>query len=64
MIVIELPHLPGFFGFETITMAPLDMKLIEDSLLTDKEKAWIKEYQEQVQQMMAAFRGPEVSSSD
>lgn len=42
--VIELPDRPGFYGFETLTLAPLDSKLIEDSLLTDGERAWIAAY--------------------
>lgn len=44
--VVEIPHLKGFYGFETLTLAPLDSSLIEDKLLTDQEKAWIKSYHE------------------
>lgn len=52
MVVIELPHFPGFYGFETLTLVPLDMKLIEDRLLTEDEKAWVKEYHEQIREML------------
>jgi Xaa-Pro aminopeptidase len=57
MTVVELPHLQGFYGFETLTLAPLDLTLIEDSLLTDEERAWIEGYHEQIQKMMSAFQG-------
>lgn len=34
-----------YFGFETITCAPLDRNLIEEKLLTDAEKLWVNNYQ-------------------
>ncbi|HUX80324.1 MAG TPA: aminopeptidase P family protein [Alphaproteobacteria bacterium] len=46
--VIENPDLKGFYGFETLTLAPLDLKLVDDNLLTDQEKAWINAYHEGV----------------
>lgn len=46
--VIEIASLKGFYGFETLTLVPLEMKLIEDSFLTEKERQWIKAYQERV----------------
>jgi len=46
--VIDLPNLPGIYGFETLTLVPLDHRLIEDSLLTESEKAWIKSYHEKI----------------
>jgi Xaa-Pro aminopeptidase len=48
MTVIELPELPGFYGFETLTLAPLDAKLIDDNLLTDQERAWLQNYHERI----------------
>lgn len=44
MMVKEIPHLKGFYGFETLTLAPVDMNLIDMSLLTEEEKIWIKDY--------------------
>lgn len=48
MAVIEVPHLKGFFGFETLTLAPVDPNLIDGSLLTSDEKAWITQYQQHI----------------
>lgn len=48
MRVIELSNFEGFYGFEIITLAPLDRKLIDESLLTKEEKAFVKKYQQRV----------------
>ena len=40
-------------GFETITMVPLDEKLIEWDLLTKDETRWVRDYQDQVQKSLA-----------
>lgn len=37
-----------FLGFETITLCYLDNRLVEKSLLTDKEIAWYNNYQQMV----------------
>ncbi len=42
--VIEKPNLAGFYGFETLTLAPFDVKLMDFSLLTKSEKDWIRAY--------------------
>ncbi len=39
-------------GFETITMVPLDEKLIEWSMLSDSEARWVRDYQELVRQTL------------
>ncbi len=43
--VIELPQFKGFYGFETLTLVPLDLNLIEDCLLTQRERKWLEDYQ-------------------
>ncbi len=35
-------------GFETITLAPIDRRLIDVALLTDKERAWLNAYHARV----------------
>jgi Xaa-Pro aminopeptidase len=35
-------------GFETVTMAPLQLKMVEASLLTAVEVAWVNAYQAEV----------------
>jgi len=52
--VIELPHLKGFYGFETLTLVPLDLNLIEDFLLTDQESTWVKQYHERIAQVLSS----------
>jgi len=46
--VVEVRGLKGFYGFETLTLAPLDLKLVDVTLLTDQEKAWINKYYQQI----------------
>jgi Xaa-Pro aminopeptidase len=35
-------------GFETLTLAPIDRRLIEVSLLTPEERAWMDAYHAEV----------------
>ncbi len=51
--VIELSDPKGFYGFETLTLVPLEKKLIEDSLLTDKERQWIQAYQQRIEEVIS-----------
>lgn len=40
-------------GFETLTLAPIDRRLIETSLLTESETAWLDAYHARVQSSLA-----------
>ncbi|MEL6878729.1 MAG: aminopeptidase P family protein [Pseudomonadota bacterium] len=42
-----------YLGFETLTFVPLDRKLIDTSLLTEAEIAWVNSYHEQVRALLA-----------
>lgn len=42
--VIESPEFPGYFEFETLTLAPIDKRLIRKSLLSEAERAWLDAY--------------------
>jgi Xaa-Pro aminopeptidase len=55
--VVELPDLKRFYGFETLTLVPLEKKLIEESLLTEKEKQWIEGYEARVFEMLSLTTG-------
>jgi Xaa-Pro aminopeptidase len=48
VLVVEGPEAPGgekpLNAFETLTLAPIDRRLIEPALLTDDEIAWIDQY--------------------
>lgn len=57
--VVESPTYPGYFEFQTLTLAPIDKRLIEPSLLTGEERSWLDLYHQQVWQQI----GPRVSGS-
>jgi Xaa-Pro aminopeptidase len=40
-------------GFETITLAPIDLNLVEPSLLTVEEKGWLNLYHARVRDTIA-----------
>lgn len=54
VMVIEIPHLPGFYGFETLTLCALDLHLIDNKLLTEQEKEWIENYHAQIRERLAS----------
>jgi len=39
---------PGFLEFETLTLAPIDTRLIDKALLTDDERNWLNAYHQRV----------------
>lgn len=47
------------YEFETLTLVPIDKKLIEKNILTQTEKDWINEYHEQVFRRVNKYLGPE-----
>ncbi|AMW34007.1 aminopeptidase P family protein [Haematospirillum jordaniae] len=59
-VVVELfPQPPDairtMLGFETLTLVPLDHRLIDHSLLTDDERAWIDAYHHRIFRDVSAF---------
>ncbi len=44
-----------YLGFENLTLVPIDMDLIDQSLLDDKEKGWIEDYQSSVYEVIASY---------
>jgi Xaa-Pro aminopeptidase len=48
LVVVEPRTLPGaereMFGFETISLAPIDMSLVNAKLLDEEEIAWLDDY--------------------
>jgi len=62
-VVTPPTDIPGgerpMLGFETLTMAPIDVNLVETSLLTYAERAWLNAYHKMVwQKLEAALEGP------
>ena len=57
LIVVEQRDIKGgdrtMYGFETITFAPIDRKLIDVKLLDDGERAWIDAYHAQVRKKVS-----------
>jgi Xaa-Pro aminopeptidase len=49
----DLPQPAGaeapMLGFETLTLAPIDVRLVEASLLTPDEQAWLEDYHQRVE---------------
>ncbi len=46
--VVEHPELSGFLMFETLTLCPIELELINSSLLTSDELAWLNQYHQTV----------------
>jgi Xaa-Pro aminopeptidase len=50
VVVTEMEQAHGrrFYGFETITLVPLDLRLVEFELLDEGEKQWLEDYHNRV----------------
>ena len=46
--VIESPDYPGYLEFETLTLVPIDLRLLDMALLTEKDRAWLNAYHDRV----------------
>ncbi|MCL4161798.1 UNVERIFIED_CONTAM: hypothetical protein GTU68_013985, partial [Idotea baltica] len=44
--------MPGYLKFDTVTLYPIDIKLIDENILTKKEKAWLNNYHHKVWSMV------------
>lgn len=42
-------------GFETVTLCPIDLNLVESSLLSDAERKWLNEYHQRVFEALSPF---------
>ncbi len=63
-LLVVLPPSPikggdrEMMGFETLTLAPIDLSLVETSLLTEDEKIWLNAYHERVAKRIAPALSP------
>lgn len=54
-LVLVVDKGQGFYGFETLTMVPIDPRLIEFSLLSEAEKDWLETYHDQVTSAVSGY---------
>jgi Xaa-Pro aminopeptidase len=64
--VIDAEPVPGgddraMLAFETLTYAPIDLRLVETSELTDREKKWLNAYHQEVYAKLAPLLAPETA---
>ncbi len=67
LVVVTPPEpVPGgdqpMLGFETLTLAPIDRRLVEPSLMTDTERAWLNAYHARVAETVAPELEPPVAA--
>ena len=58
LLAVQEAAAPGqggrrFLGFEVLTFAPIDRRLIEVDLLTDAERQWLNSYHADVRRIVA-----------
>lgn len=65
VLVIEKPELSKngkrFFGFETLTLAPMDHHLIDSGLLDTTELEWLEAYHQRVRTTLAPYVDKDIS---
>jgi Xaa-Pro aminopeptidase len=57
VVVTEPENISGgerpMMGFETITLAPIDLELVEPALLMEEEREWLNRYHARVREMLS-----------
>ncbi len=51
-----------FYGFETLTLCPFDLSLLDETCLTNLERKWLNDYHARVFQALAPLLNPEEES--
>ena len=52
LIAVNAPDDDGFFSFETITLCPIDRRLVEAAMLLAEERAWLDAYHARVEESL------------
>ena len=60
VLVVDKGH--GFYGFETLTLVPMDTRLVDYTLLTQSEQDWLVHYHERVTEALNPHLSPEERS--
>ena len=53
LISVTAPDADGFMGFETITLCPMDRRLVDVNMLLPAERAWLNNYHARVRAALA-----------
>jgi Xaa-Pro aminopeptidase len=48
VLVVESQKFPGYLEFETLTLTPIDLRLVDEKLLTEAERDWLNAYHKRV----------------
>jgi Xaa-Pro aminopeptidase len=66
LILVESRTVPGaereMMGFETLTFAPIDLRLVEPSIMTGPERAWLDAYHVEVREKLSPGLDPETKA--
>jgi Xaa-Pro aminopeptidase len=58
LVVVRESAAEGMLEFETLTLTPIDTSLIEPSLMTDAEIAWLDDYHDRVWETLSPLLSP------
>ena len=61
MVTIPSEH-KGFLEFETVTLYPIDLKMIDEAIFSKKEKAWLNKYHYHVLKMIEPYLDGDIKS--
>ncbi len=66
ILVTPVEGIPGaerpMLGFETLTFCPIDVRLVEPSLLTGEERAWLNDYHAEVRAKLLPQLDPDTAA--
>jgi Xaa-Pro aminopeptidase len=48
VLIVESAQYPGYLEFETLTLTPIDLRLVDEKLLVDAECDWLNAYHKRV----------------
>jgi Xaa-Pro aminopeptidase len=64
LVLVEKREIPGaereMYGFETLSFTPIDLALVEPSLMTSDEIAWLDAYHARVRELVSPDVDPDV----
>lgn len=55
VVELEKTNYGTFLGFETITLCSIDLRLVEPSLLCEKERKWLNDYHKEVYKKLSPY---------